>query len=124
MMDGGEQGGVGADQGRVLKGKQPAVRLAALPDPLIGQVHGPGAVHRGRPDRRIGLAVRVAVQAGQGANQFFGGLGVIDRGCALPVLVLAMHPPPADLELGGLGGAGGFAVGEPHQGIEPPHAGQ
>jgi hypothetical protein len=123
-MDGREQGGIGADEGRVLQGQQPAVRLAAFADPLIGQVHRPGTMRRRRPDRVLRLAVRVAVQAGQGANQLRGGRGVIDRGRARPVLVLAMHAPPGHLELGGLGGAGGLAVGQPHQGIEPPHAGQ
>ena len=56
-MDGGEQGGVGTDQGRALQGKQPAVRLAALPDPLIGQVHGLGPVPGSRPECGLGLAV-------------------------------------------------------------------
>jgi len=55
MMDGGEQGGVAADQRRVFQRQQPAVRLAVLPDPLVGQFHGPGPVDGSRPDRFLGL---------------------------------------------------------------------
>src|SRR5579859_1984169 len=62
VVDRGEQGGVGADQRRVLQRQQRAVRLAALPDPLVGQVHGPGPVHGGGPDLGRRGTVKIAVQ--------------------------------------------------------------
>src|ERR1700753_670951 len=99
-MDSGEQGRVATDQRRVLQREQPAVWLAAFPDPLIRQVHGPGPVYRGRPNRGIWLDVEVAVQLGQRLHQYLAGLGVVDRMRALPVLALAMDAPPVDLELG------------------------
>ena len=73
-MDGGQQGGIAADQGRVLQREQRAVRLAALPDPLVGNVHRLDPVHRNRAESGLGLAVQVAVQAGEGPDQFLGGL--------------------------------------------------
>ena len=76
-MDGGQQGGIAADQGRVLQREQRAVRLAALPDPLVGKVHRPGPVHRGRAECGLGLTVQVAVQAGERRDQFLGGLRAV-----------------------------------------------
>src|SRR5262249_38731437 len=68
-VDGGEQGGVRADQGGVLLRKRGAVRLAALRDPLVGQVHGPGPVRRRGPDHVLRLAVEIAVQPRQRPDQ-------------------------------------------------------
>ena len=74
-------------------------------------------------ERGLGLAVEVAVQPGQRLHQFLGWLRVIDRLRAVAVLALAVHPPPVHLEFGGLGRAGGLAIGELDQCVEPPHAG-
>ena len=77
MVDGGEEGGVGADQGRVLEREQRAIGLAALLDPLVGQVHRRDPVFGGRADRFLGLAVEVAVKPDQRLDQLVrGGTGL------------------------------------------------
>jgi AcrR family transcriptional regulator len=116
VVDGGEEGGVGPDQGGVLQREQVAVGLAPVGDPLVGQVHRLGPVHRGGPDRLLGLAVEVAVEPDERFDQ----LVRCDVGL---VLDLPVHAPPVDLEFGRLGRVGRLAVGEPHQGVEPAHAG-
>ena len=61
---------LGADQRSVLQREQRAVGQAALPDPLIRQIHRLYPVHGGRPDRGFGLAEEAAVQAGHRLDQF------------------------------------------------------
>ena len=77
-MDGGQESGVGPDQGGVLQREQVAIALAALLDPLVGQLHRPRPVHRGGPDRLLGFLVEVAVQPDQRLDQFVqGGAGLV-----------------------------------------------
>jgi len=118
VMDGGEQRGVRADQRGALPGEQRAVGPAAFPDPLIGQIHRLHAVHGGWPERGLGLAVEVAVQAGHRFDQLVAGFRGIGR-----MLALAVRPPPVDLQDGRSRRVRGLAVAEPDQLVKLAHAG-
>ena len=118
VVDGGEQRGVGADQRGALQREQRAVGPAALPDPLVGQIHRPHPVYGGGPDHRRGLAEQVAVQAGDRLDQLVARLRGVGR-----VLAPAVRPPPVDFQAGRLGRVRGLAEAEPDQPVKLTHAG-
>ena len=108
----------GVSQRRPARWRTAGRWFAALPDPLVGQIHRPHPVRGGWPDHGLGPAEKVAVQAGYRLDQLVAYL----RGMAC-VLALPVRPPPVDLQAGCLCRVRGPAEAEPDQRVKLVHAG-